>query len=79
MLICLTKSKLHLHKSIYIIINRMDWNINDFIVKFPNMNNIIKCFYRPNTDDIIQKDYMGLLEILLLLLLFSVKSYYTIT
>jgi len=54
----------------------MDWNINDFIVKFPNMNNIIKCFCRPNTDDlfIIQKDYMGLLEILLLL--FSVKSYY---
>jgi len=44
MLICLTKSKLHLHKSIYIIINRVDWNINDFIVKFPNMNNIIKMF-----------------------------------
>jgi hypothetical protein len=55
----------------------MDWNINDFIVKFPNMNNnITKCFYRPNTNDlfIIQKDYVGLLEILL----FSVKSYFSL-
>lgn len=40
----------------------MDWNINDFILKFPNLNNIIKYFYRTNTDDLlshkkIMRDY----------------------